>query len=530
MIRSRRVQLVAVLVATLLVGAWHWQNDGLWFQGDAPRHAATGLFLWDLLTTLPDHPLDYALSYFARYPVLVLGIYPPLFHAVAGVAFGLFGPSPWVARGLVLACSGLAGVYVLLWGRRWIGPLAGWAGVCTVLLPGFVRYSNVVLLNVPATALGLASLYHFQAWLADERGRDRLAFVAYGLAAVLTYYPGGIVLPVAMAWLLLSTNPLRGRFLLMISVLIVVGVVALAVTVPDHLARQLPSLARLTSAVNWTFYGVRVPAVVGLWWVALAAVGAVVGLWSRTYRTVTLRLVVAMAAVIVCLALLPARDERYALVLGPLLVLTAFVAIVAAVEASGRRQRLVATAALVVVLAASLQAARGTAVPRATGFDDAARYLVTAGPTDAVLYSGIYDGLFTFYVRAMDPGFARRVALAGRVLYQYKQAVDFTWVETPHVTTPDEVVTRLGALGCRWVAVEVGAEASLPMTERLLRQALAGPPFERVASFPVTAGPVTRVDLYRFDGPLEPAPPMDLMFPSFTQRVFRDVRPVTAGQ
>ena len=189
-----------------------------------------------------------------------------------------------------------------------------------------------------------------------------------------------------------------------------------------------------------------------------------------------------------------------------------------------------ATAILVVVLAGSLQAARVTAVPRVTGIDDAARYLRTAGPADAVLYSGAYDGIFTFYVQAMDPEFARRVALAGRVLYQYKQMVDFTWVETPHVTTPDEVVARLRTLGCRWVVVEVGADASLPTTERLLRQALEGPAFARVASFPVTARWITRIDLYRLDGPLDPAPPMELMFPSFTSRVFRDVRPVTAGQ
>lgn len=528
--RSRRAQVAAVLAATVLVGAWHWQNDGLWFQGDAPRHAATGLFLWDLLTTLPGQPLDYALSYFARYPVLVLGAYPPLFHIAEALAFGLFGPSPWVARILVLACSGLAGVYVLLWGRRWIGPLAGWAGACTVLLPGFVRYSNVVLLNVPATALGLASLYHFQAWLAEDRARDRLAFVAYAVAAVLTYYPGGIVLPVSVAWLLLSTRLARGRFLLMLSGALVVGVVALAFAVPDHLLRHVPSLSVFTSAITWTFYGARVPAVVGLPWLALALVGAGTGLVSRVHRSATLRLVVALAGVVVCLALLPARDERYALLLGPVLVLTAFVAIVAVVDRSGRHQGLMATAVLAAVLTASVQAARGTHVPRVTGIDEAARYLRTNGPSDAVLYSGTYDGIFTFYVRAMDPRFERRVALSGRVLYQYRQAVDFTWVETPHVTTPDEVVSRVRALGCRWVAIEVGGDESLPMTERLLRRALDGPAFERVASFPVTARPVTRIDLYRINGPLEPAPPMDLMFPSFSSRVFRGVQPVTAGQ
>lgn len=527
--RSGRLQLAAVFLAALFVGAWHWQNDGLWYQGDAPRHAAGGLFLWDLVTTLPAHPLDYALSYFARYPVLVLGVYPPLFHAVEAVAFGVFGPSPWVARVLVLAFSALAGYYTLLWGRRWIGPLAGWAGACTVLLPGFVRFSTAVLLNVPTTALGLASLYHFQAWLAEDRPRDRLAFVAYAVAAVLTYYPGGIVLPVALAWLLLSANPARGRFVLMLAGALAVGVAALAVVMPGHVARQLPSVAKFTSGINWSFYAAQVPIVVGWPWMALAAAGALVALRSRAYRQVTLRLVVAAVVVILCLALLPARDPRYALLLGPVLVLMAFVAIVAAVEASGRYQGLVATAVLTAVVAGSVQTTRAGHVPRVTGIDDAVRYFSANGPTDTVLYGGIFDGLFTFYVRAMDPKFERRVLLSNRVLYQWTQAVDFRWVETPHVTTPDEVVARLRALGCRWVAIEIG-DQPLPMTDRLLRQALAGPEFERVASFPASAWPVNRIDLYRLNGPLAPPPAMDLSFPSFTTRVFRDVRPVTASE
>ena len=43
-IESARLQAIAVIAATILIGTWHWQNDGLWFQGDAPRHAATGFF------------------------------------------------------------------------------------------------------------------------------------------------------------------------------------------------------------------------------------------------------------------------------------------------------------------------------------------------------------------------------------------------------------------------------------------------------------------------------------------------------
>ncbi len=526
---AARVQATALLAALLLVGTWHWGNDGLWFQGDAPRHAATGLFFWDLLTTWPADPLSYALSYYARYPVLVLGAYPPLFHLVEGLGFGLLGPSPYVARGLVLACTGLAGVYAMAWGRRWIGPIAGWAGAATVLLPGSMRYSNAVLLNVPAAAFGLASLYYFHAWLDEGRGRDRTLFVVWTAAAILTYFPGAIVLPVAMAWMLFSKGRAQGRFLLVMAGLLGVVVLALGLVMPAHLARQVPSLEKLTSPLNWIFYGEQLVAMVGLPWLVLAAAGAVAGVWSRSFRSAASRLVLACAAALTSLALLPARDERYALLLGPLLVLTAFVGLVMAVNASGRRAGVVAAAALVVLLSTTVTAALRVRVLHVSGIDAVAGYLRDHAPADAVLYSGIYDGVFGFYVRAMDPGYARRVVFSGRLLYEYRQAVDFTWTETPHVTTSEDVVRLMRTQsGCRWVAVEVGGEGLLSASEHLLRTTLDGPAFERVRSFPVAGRPVTRIDLYRFTLPLDPAPPIDLAFPSFSSRVFRGVAPIAA--
>jgi hypothetical protein len=298
---SVRVQWAALVAALVLVGTWHWGNDGLWFQGDAPRHAATGLFFWDLLTTLPADPLAFALSYYARYPALVLGAYPPLFHLVEGVAFGLFGASPYVARGLVLVTTAIAGGYAMAWGRRWIGPLAGWAGACTVLLPGAMRYSNAVLLNLPAAAFGLAGLYHFHAWLDAGRGRDRTLFLVWSMAATLTYYPGAIVLPVVMAWMLFTKGRARGRFLIVLAALLAALVVALAVTMPAHLARQLPSTERLLSPVNWIFYGRQLLEMVGAPWLLLAAAGAAVGLRSPALRPTALRLVLAVAVALTCL-------------------------------------------------------------------------------------------------------------------------------------------------------------------------------------------------------------------------------------
>jgi hypothetical protein len=101
-------QCVAVILACIYIAVLHFDNNGLWMQGDAPRHAITGFFWWDLLTSLPTNPLAYGISYYARYPVIAPVTYPPLFHILEGLFYQIYGPSPFVAKTLVLAFACMA--------------------------------------------------------------------------------------------------------------------------------------------------------------------------------------------------------------------------------------------------------------------------------------------------------------------------------------------------------------------------------------------------------------------------------------
>ncbi|MGE0815646.1 MAG: hypothetical protein AB7O28_19765 [Vicinamibacterales bacterium] len=521
-------QALGVVLATLLIGLWHAANDGLWFQGDSPRHAATGQFFWDLLTAMPRHPLDYALSYFARYPVIVLGAYPPLFHLAEAAVFGATGPSAYVAKGLVLLCAAAMGGYAMLWGRRWIGPLAGWAGACTVLLPWMVQFSNAVLLNVPAAALGLAALYHCQAWIDTGARRDRTWFAVFTAAAIVTYVPGAIVVPMAMTWMLLSLRHLDARVLWVPAAGVGAAVAVAALVLPEQFARQGPSLARLVDPTNWRYYAELAPRGVTWIWIALGAVGVLAGVSTAALRRVTVRLLLAMTAAALCLAVLPARDVRYAVICAPLLVLAGFVGVRWVTDRAGSWRSAAAAVAVALLLGGSVSTALATPLKRVSGIEAVADFLRKNGPTDSVLYSGVYDGVFSFYVRAMDPGFERRVVLSSRFLGEMRQEADFTWRETLRVQTPADVVALVQqASGCRWVAVEIGGDWQTG-SDRLLIEALGRPEFERVRSFDVEASPVRRIDLYRFLPDLQPAPPVDLTFPSFTARVFPGVEPIPA--
>ena len=195
------LQVLLLFAAWLFVCWLHWDNDGLWF-GDAPRHAGNGLFWKDYLQTLSLDPKGYALSYYARYPTINPTSYPPAFYLLEAVFFGAFGPSPYIAKGLVLAFVLLASLYITAWCRRWIDPDAGWAGILLLLLPGVIMWSHAIMLNVPALALNIAALYHLRRWMesppASPAWRQYYVGAALVVLSILTYLPSCVIVLIAV--------------------------------------------------------------------------------------------------------------------------------------------------------------------------------------------------------------------------------------------------------------------------------------------------------------------------------------------
>jgi hypothetical protein len=530
-VRSRACQVAGVALAFLMVAALHRQNDGLWFQGDSPRHAMNGLFWWDLLTTLPRDPVEFAVRYYARYPAINPDTYPPLFYFVEGLTFAAVGPSPQVAKFIVLLFGVMAGMYTMAWARRWIGPVAGWAGPFLAFMPGIVLWTNSVMLNIPAAALGLAVLYHFRRWSETARVTQLVLTLVFAAAVVLTYYQGGIVLCVCAGWFVLRWQEFRvDRKALWVAAgaLCAIAPVAIAIALaPVQTARHLPTLALLTRSSTWTFYWMALPDVTGRPALVAGMAGLIAGFFTARWRTDAASLAIWIAALIVGLSVLPAKDPRYVLLAAPAVVLAAAIGLAAAVPHLRARRPEWQAALLAAGLAAGFWSAARVQVPQVSGFREIATYLQAQAPRDAVLYDGQYDGLFGFYVRAFDPHFERRVALGSKLLYQDGPASTFTPVQKSNVASTQDVVNLLRTRsGCRWVAIEVTRNPG-SIGRRLLRQAVARPEFELVHSFPIAGAGERRVDLYRIVSAVDPVTTVDLGFPSFTDRTFSDVVPIT---
>jgi 4-amino-4-deoxy-L-arabinose transferase-like glycosyltransferase len=533
--RSVFWQALLVLVVLLYVAGLHWSNDGLWFQGDSPRHAANGLFWWDFLASFPVNPIKFALSYYARYPVIHPTAHPPLFYLIEGAAFRVLGVSPFVSKGLVLTFLLLAGFYLTAWLRRWISKEAGWGGALIVLQPLIIRWGNVVMLNVPSMALGFAALYHARRWIEAPVSRHLYPTVLFALAAILTYVPSGIVVMVILAWIIMERQwkVLWDRRVLMLGLLSALLLLPWALVAvkwaPTHFSSVLPNPQLVESLSIWTYYLKQMPRLFTTPLLVLAILGVVIGLHSRGQKQ---EVKLALIWVIVCyfgFSYLRFRAPRYILLLNPPFILLSIVSLVSLLHLGspylGRYASYFFLTGMAAFLGFHIWAAPLVQVFRVEGFQEVVAFLESVAPHERVFYDGNFDGIFSFYVRARDKDYGRGVVLGSKLLYASSLFPRLNLIE--RISSPAEVVEVLRKEGgCRWVAIERWGVSDRVPAARLLRQASAGPEFELVKSFRIMAHRMTWVDVYRFLPSVEKSDELNLRFPGLGKGVLFRVKPI----
>jgi len=529
--RSVVWQTVLLIVVWSYVVGLHATNDGLWYQGDAPRHAANGLFWRDFLSRVPVSPVEFAVSYYLRYPVISPSSYPPAFYLLEAAAFTVFGVTPFAAKALVLLFALGGSGYLMAWLRRWIAPEAGWAASLLLLQPGVVGWAHAIMLNIPSMALVMAALYHARSWIERSSSRDLKLTILFSVLGMLTYVHAGLVLPIAFAWLIMEK---RWRIRRSVSLLVAGGAAAALVGScvlmmsrwsPVHMSLVIPEAHQLFEVDRWLYYAYNLPRVVNASIVAFAIAGVLFGILDRRYRRDVMLLTIWFGMGYLALSSLMARDPRYLLpVIPPLIGLTVIgLAAMASLLGTERRRSLVYATALG-LLVLHIAAAPRVYVTRVDGFDEIVAFVQKEAPRERVFYDGHYNGIFAFYLLAGDRQFERSMARGSKLLYP--SAIDPGWHMVERVWSPADVVAVLRKeCGCRWVLVErkIDVTAIGLKAVHYLRQALGGRDFEFVRSFPIhvviDSGPPPyeteeiQVDAYRLVGPVDQGREVHLHMP-----------------
>lgn len=499
-------QVALVLAAWVYLCGLNWKNDGLWYQGDAPRHAMNGLFWMDFLLSGSTDPQGYALDYYARYPAICPTLYPPGFYLPEALLFALFGPSPYLAKGLVLGFALMAALYTLAWLRRWVDPAAGGATALLLLSPALTILSHAVMLNVPSLALGQAALYHARRALEAADGprypTHLYAAAVLAVLGILTYPTTGVVVFIGLAWLAaLGRWKLLARLrTLLLTLACAVSLMPWAYVVwrwaPQQLQQATPEARGLTDPWGWAFYPNHVTALLDRPLLTLALLGAVIGLARRRWRWETVHLLLWIAVCYAVFSVIRSKEARYLLLVCPPAIGLGVLPLLYVAEsvqalAPYVRKRGAFYLFLGIVVLGEAEFARHRKIPSVHDFQSVAVFVAGVAPSESVLYDGAHDGVFIFHFRAGDVNHHRQVVLGSHLLRTF----------LPKEPTDDAIESVLLDSGCRWLVIEFGALSEGQASARALRRVLARDTFAHVRSFPINRSGVERVRVYRVLNP-----------------------------
>jgi hypothetical protein len=519
---SRAVQCAGIVAVWIYVALLHRENDGLWYTGDAGRHAINGFFWWDFLTTAPSDPKEFALRYYARYPTISPVSYPPLLYWLEGIGYRSIGPSPFVAKGIVQVFDLLGAVYVASWLRRWICEEAGWGGVLLLLQPGAIIWSNAVMLNIPSAALSVAALFHTRRWLECGSPSQAYLAVALMLLTVLTYFPAILSLLVALAWLVaygrwnILRSPSVRSGIVVILLFLLLPAFMIFRWAPLPLALSAPTLLRILNASSWLYYASAEQQLLDRTVLVLAPLGLIATIMERNSRREVGLVLLWIGMVYVALSTISVREARYGLLIVPPLLILATIGLrstsrLAATIVGGEATRYFC-AGLAALITLGAYGAYARRIPFVEGFQPVVSLFQKQPTGGRILYEGEYDGIFTFYLRADDPNFRWAVVRASKLLYS--SAVFANWRLTERVSSAADVIPIVKKqCGCAWIAIERRKGPDPVAAIGYLREALRGPEFERVASFPIESQSTRAVDVYRVLMPIDVPETLEIPFP-----------------
>ena len=477
------VSLVLLLSLSLLLATSGITDEGAALTGhDMPRYLMDGAFVRDFLVAGTwSRPMEFASLYYARYPALGIGhlaILPALAEVPAYMALGVsvsaarLGLLPFV---LLLVAS------TFLLSRAVYGPLVAFVGTLLVATnPFLVQYSRVVMSEIPALAFIVLAFYLVQRVVQTP---SPLNWGAFLLVTVLSVYAKQVAVLLFPAYALYLWRNRRSLFsgravlapllvaftiFLPIAVLTVLGARAkLRLVFLNDLPRSA-TFAYYLAAI-WTYHVVSL--------VVILAAGALLAAIVRGDRRTELFVLWIGVYYLGIAAAASDLDARYAFYWIPALSILAASVVTLFPHWLWRGPAL---ALLIGVAAYQFLASVATPVPRAEGYEEAARLVVgvRAGPT--VLYSPSVDtGLFIFFVRKHDPARDLIVLRADKIL----ATRHLDRVIEDRTVSVDEIHDILRRFGTGYVVIEEVDTGSPSL--RLLREVAEGPSFTLVHRVPL---------------------------------------------
>jgi hypothetical protein len=396
-------------------------------QGDIPRYLINGVYFYDLIGDLPIiNPFEHASRYFARYPTLTLGHHPLLLGIAEVPFYAVFGISIFSARLTIVFFMLLAAIAWFLLVRAIYGDAIAFLSTSLfVTTPFIVKYSRIVMSEIPTLALIILSTYLFYQYCESDKKLYVFAAAVSLALSVYAKHTAVFIFPVIFFYLLIRKG---FRSLIRKEVLVSALIIGLLVSpfVLITLKFSHYSLAAVKTTTldfsSW-YYFIKV-----LWQehltlpiLVFSLIAIAVSVFQRDKRAIIFLLwIVSCYLMNVYLGynfVRPGhRASRFAIFWIPPYCLFA------AITVNFFRYRFwkVLTSAILVVIAGyQFSLAFQTGLEYVRGYEEAAQYIVAHRKGASVLYSNISvqdPGFFVFFVRKHDPDRELIVLRANKIL------------------------------------------------------------------------------------------------------------------
>ncbi len=235
--KSRSLLFVAIVFVLAFDVAWFWQRQAGAHQSefgghpDEAAHYVTGLFVHDALATIPRCVGDRSLKplkalidqkdpagFYAHYPKVALGVWPPMFYVVQSAWTAVLGVGRLSVVLLMAALASVLAVQIFSALRDefggWLAAVGALAWIC---LPLNIEHYNMVMAEMLTAIFMFGAAMAWGRFLDDERPSGALWFGLFSGLAIMTKGTGVALLlqaPLALVlcrqWRLLARPALWG--------------------------------------------------------------------------------------------------------------------------------------------------------------------------------------------------------------------------------------------------------------------------------------------------------------------------------
>jgi len=506
-------------------------HHGEFWWSDSPRHALNGVFVKDLVSTMPADPKAWAMQYYVKYPALTILFYPPLFYAISAPFYAVFGVSQ--ATGIVVVMLHYfalsLGLYVLA--RRWTGAVTAIAiGLSVMAAPGVALWGRQVMLEVPSLAFAVWAMVALQRY-----GESRKPWLVYASAFLLVCAVwtklNAAFLFVTLALTILASQgfgTFKNKHVWFAAILSVIGLIPIAVLTLKFGGANVQSVTGIADAAvardsvaGWTWYARHLPELI--WWpllvlAVLTPVLAIAGVIKTGLSRVDAVLLASWFVVgYLALSYIDLKESRHALLILPPVLISAGIVLPKLFQ----MRRLGEFAFFTVVIATGLFTWQFAPSPLIGGYREAAQWIAGHAPPNAiVVFSGKRDGSYVFNMRSMENRRDISTIRSDKLLLSISVRRELGVKES--LMSESEIADMLDRDGVSYVVAEDNFWIDLPAMKRF-QDVLKSQHFAVAARIPVTANlpvPDKLLVIYRNLGRVNPHPaPLEVDLPIIGRKV-----------